>query len=430
MKKIIVALILWLSIFALSINAYPYISPAADASEQVARADTLCELGLFKGTESGYELDRTANRAEAVVMLVRLLGKESDALNGDYTHPFTDVPDWASPYIAYAYTEGITKGTSDTTFEPYETVSEKMYLTFLLRVLGVENAWDDTEKLAWTNRLSFEETTAQEFLRSRMVDLSLNFLYAREKPYIADYIKREFMLTRLYDYIALSPMEVVALLREHSDSAEYIPYPIVDEFGNTVEAFIVENQNFDNYSVDMRFTFENTEPTLDGKYLDIEPEKDIRITLANSRTSARSSTMTYIDTFVPLTATLGALGYECEYTDGVINAVKTGEPKFKDASESIEIETPSHISARYLLGDTGYYKAPETIIIDGVTMEVYGRLVYRMPAMSSYAEVKAMNILLVHDGQYYVSLDILSEALGLECDYVSCLYTPSDDNAE
>ena len=32
--------------------------------------------GLFQGTQNGYDLDRTPTRAEAAVMLVRLLGKE------------------------------------------------------------------------------------------------------------------------------------------------------------------------------------------------------------------------------------------------------------------------------------------------------------------------------------------------------------------
>ena len=42
-------------------------------------AGTLASLGLFRGTDKGYELERTATRAEIAVTLVRLLGKEEKA---------------------------------------------------------------------------------------------------------------------------------------------------------------------------------------------------------------------------------------------------------------------------------------------------------------------------------------------------------------
>ena len=52
---------------------------AAGASSYDHCADQLKALGLFQGTEQGYELDRAPTRAEAATMLVRLLGKEADA---------------------------------------------------------------------------------------------------------------------------------------------------------------------------------------------------------------------------------------------------------------------------------------------------------------------------------------------------------------
>lgn len=38
-------------------------------------------------------------------MLIRLLGEESEALTCTAYQPFTDVPDWALPYAAYAYSK-------------------------------------------------------------------------------------------------------------------------------------------------------------------------------------------------------------------------------------------------------------------------------------------------------------------------------------
>ena len=53
----------------------------ATAATEIQQQDAifLDELGLFQGTEQGYELDRTMTRAEGAVMLVRLLGGEAEA---------------------------------------------------------------------------------------------------------------------------------------------------------------------------------------------------------------------------------------------------------------------------------------------------------------------------------------------------------------
>ena len=55
---------------------------------------------------SFFSLGRALTRNEAVTMLVRLLGQEDEALSGNYAMPFTDVADWAKPYVAYAYSTG------------------------------------------------------------------------------------------------------------------------------------------------------------------------------------------------------------------------------------------------------------------------------------------------------------------------------------
>ena len=87
------------------------LSPAAAAasSEATAAADKLYSLGLFQGkgyTAGGspiYALDDLPSRQEAVTMLVRLLGKETEAKAGKWNIPFTDVDAWAVPYVGYAY---------------------------------------------------------------------------------------------------------------------------------------------------------------------------------------------------------------------------------------------------------------------------------------------------------------------------------------
>jgi hypothetical protein len=67
----------------------------------VLYANFLNKLGLFRGSDHGYELDRTLNRDEAAVMIVRLMGAEDEVLSGIYNTPFDDLDDWARPYIVY-----------------------------------------------------------------------------------------------------------------------------------------------------------------------------------------------------------------------------------------------------------------------------------------------------------------------------------------
>ena len=77
-------------------------------------AQALNHLGLFRGSDKGYELERTPNRQEALVMLIRLLGEEQAALAFDPVSPFNDLTNWVDGqrYIAYAYRMRYTNGMS------------------------------------------------------------------------------------------------------------------------------------------------------------------------------------------------------------------------------------------------------------------------------------------------------------------------------
>jgi hypothetical protein len=66
---------------------------AANGIQYECEAEQLQDLGLFKGTNNGFELERQPTRAEAGVMLIRMLGKEALALSQDSDYPFDDVPD-------------------------------------------------------------------------------------------------------------------------------------------------------------------------------------------------------------------------------------------------------------------------------------------------------------------------------------------------
>ena len=136
-------------------------APTASAARPTAggAADALYALGLVGGY--GKNADGSVNfalgdkltRAQAFVLVVRFVGAEKDATLSVQSHPFTDVPAWANPYIGYVYANGITKGVSETKFDPDTPVSEAAFLTIMLRVLGYNDGagdfrWDDPYTLA------------------------------------------------------------------------------------------------------------------------------------------------------------------------------------------------------------------------------------------------------------------------------------------
>ncbi len=159
MKRFFAVLLALLLTFSLSAGVF-----AADAEAETA-AQELFDLGLFSGTGTDaagkpvFDLDRAPTRAEAVTMLVRLLGKTDAALAGAWTTPFTDVADWAKSYVGFAYANGLTAGTSAATFGGGDTVSAAQYLTFVLRALGYasgtdfqwDRAWELTDRLGVTD---------------------------------------------------------------------------------------------------------------------------------------------------------------------------------------------------------------------------------------------------------------------------------------
>ena len=93
------------------------------------------ENGITTGTSDiTFEPVRDVTRAEVVTFLWRASGSPVAALD----MPFTDVPEGSFCYdaIAWAVSEGITTGTSDTTFSPLKTCTRAEVVTFLYRAAG------------------------------------------------------------------------------------------------------------------------------------------------------------------------------------------------------------------------------------------------------------------------------------------------------
>ena len=187
MKKAILLIILTI-VLCMTSTAF------AASSEATKAADELSALGLFNGTGTDangkpiYDLDRAPTRAEAVTMLVRLLGKENEAKAGTWTTPFTDVADWAKPYVGYAYVNKLTTGTGTITFSGDNTVTATQYITLVLRALGYKDSegdfsWDKAWELSDNIGITAGEygTGSHQFLRADVALISNDALSSKIK---------------------------------------------------------------------------------------------------------------------------------------------------------------------------------------------------------------------------------------------------------
>lgn len=160
-------------------------------------------------------LDRTANRMEGAAMLVRLLGAEAEALAGNYSHPFTDVAEWANPYIGYLYEKGLTNGVGNNLYGSERPINEKAYLTFLLRALGYSDkdgtdfTWDTVEQASREKGLLYSNESFIEdapFKRERLAQLSWRAMFLNHKT------RSKLLLVFLHDQGMIADESVEALL--------------------------------------------------------------------------------------------------------------------------------------------------------------------------------------------------------------------------
>ena len=101
--------------------------------------------GITKGTsDTTFSPKGNCSRAEVVTFLYRAAG--SPAIPEGTENPFTDLTqDWYKDAVLWAVSEGITTGTSATTFKPSGICTRAEVATFLYRAAGEPEVAADTE---------------------------------------------------------------------------------------------------------------------------------------------------------------------------------------------------------------------------------------------------------------------------------------------
>ena len=104
-------------------------------TDNVEAIEVLQAVGIMVGDENGdFNPDQNVTRNEMAVVMSNLM--EYNVASYANTSPFIDVPSWAEPYVAACWTNGITAGTSATTYGGSDNVTTSQAALMLMKALG------------------------------------------------------------------------------------------------------------------------------------------------------------------------------------------------------------------------------------------------------------------------------------------------------
>lgn len=146
-----------------------------DIRRNKSMADDLKTAGIVRGDNNGIDLTSRVNRVQAAIVLVRLLGKEKEALEQANKHPFKDVPEWADSYIGYLYKNQLTNGISADLFGADQPATANQFYTFMLRALGYSDIKGD-----------FLYTGALSTACSKGIIMEDNVQWLKDRPFFYD----------------------------------------------------------------------------------------------------------------------------------------------------------------------------------------------------------------------------------------------------
>lgn len=160
--------------------------------------DFLYKFGIVNGmstTSMVYSPNTNVTRGQWIAMLYRAAG--NPAVSG--TNQFTDVPAWCKDAVQWAINNGITNGTSATTFSPNLELNRQTIVTFMYRWVVVMRKQDGTgiaNLNAYTDGASvsdWAQTAMKWALKNSYIDAQgarLNPTSTANRAEVADFLHR------------------------------------------------------------------------------------------------------------------------------------------------------------------------------------------------------------------------------------------------
>ena len=107
-----------------------------DSADNVEAIEVMQAVGVMVGDTNGnFNPDQKVTRGEMAVVMANLLNLNVKDFIGAKT-PFTDVPEWAVPYVAACYADGITAGISATQYGFNYEVTTAQAALMMMKALG------------------------------------------------------------------------------------------------------------------------------------------------------------------------------------------------------------------------------------------------------------------------------------------------------
>ena len=156
-----------------------------DSNKNQEAIEVLQAVGIMTGDQNGnFNPDGSITRNEMAVIMAHLLNLDYDYYRG--TNPFTDVPEWAAPYVAACAAEGVVAGIGNGQFGGNNKVTAAEASLMLMKALGYfQNAEDfgtdwqvaTIRQASYINLFDRINATAESALtRAQVAQLVLNGL--------------------------------------------------------------------------------------------------------------------------------------------------------------------------------------------------------------------------------------------------------------
>ena len=106
-----------------------------DSNDHQEAIEVLQAVGIMSGVdENNFDPDGSITRNQMAVIMAHLLNLDYDYYRG--TNPFTDVPEWAAPYVAACAAEGVVAGIGDGKFGGDNKVTAAQASLMIMKALG------------------------------------------------------------------------------------------------------------------------------------------------------------------------------------------------------------------------------------------------------------------------------------------------------
>ena len=185
-------LVLGMLVMGGSAAGYKDVDASNDHQEAI---EVLQAVGIMTGDQNGkFNPDGSITRNEMAVIMAHLLNLNYDYYRG--TNPFTDVPEWAAPYVAACAAEGVVAGIGNGQFGGSQKVTAAQASLMIMKALGYfQNAEDfgsdwqvaTIRQASYINLFDNINSNAESALtRAQVAQLVLNGLKAQMVDFTGD----------------------------------------------------------------------------------------------------------------------------------------------------------------------------------------------------------------------------------------------------